>query len=366
MPRVRKKRTLNIFTLSFLDVMAGGFGAVILLFLIMPHSLVETEQVSTEQLAQARLLDWEFDEGQKNLAEKQREVGDLRNRIADAINKLETLQDDVTETTDEVKEVEKVALDQSKTIETLKSEIEASETEIERRESIEEQRGASPIEITGDGDRQYLTGLFIGGNHILIAVDGSASMLAETVWKIVRIRSMSTKAKQIEASAKWRRTVKIVEWLIANIPVDSNFQVAFYNEDVKFLVGDGDWHPVLDRDAITDVMDELKTTAPSRGTNMEKLFIAFGQMDPIPDNIFLITDGLPTLDESRQSRRRINVTPDQRYQMFTDLQRELVPAGVPINTILLPLEGDPWASGKYWELAYQTGGTFMTPSEDWP
>jgi hypothetical protein len=39
---------------------------------------------------------------------------------------------------------------------------------------------------------------------------------------------------------------------------------------------------------------------------------------------------------------------------------------VPVTTILLPMEGDLPAPGKYWRLARETGGTFMMPSKDWP
>ena len=37
----RKKREFTTFNLSFLDIMSCGFGAVILVFLIMNHGIVE-------------------------------------------------------------------------------------------------------------------------------------------------------------------------------------------------------------------------------------------------------------------------------------------------------------------------------------
>jgi hypothetical protein len=40
--------------------------------------------------------------------------------------------------------------------------------------------------------------------------------------------------------------------------------------------------------------------------------------------------------------------------------------GVPINVILLPMEGDPMAAAAYWRLAQITRGSFLSPSEDWP
>jgi hypothetical protein len=43
-----------------------------------------------------------------------------------------------------------------------------------------------------------------------------------------------------------------------------------------------------------------------------------------------------------------------------------LPAGVPVNTILLPMEGDAWAAAAYWRLALDTQGSFMAPARDWP
>jgi hypothetical protein len=40
--------------------------------------------------------------------------------------------------------------------------------------------------------------------------------------------------------------------------------------------------------------------------------------------------------------------------------------GVPINTILFAMEGDPAAAPGYWLLAIRTGGSMLAPAEDWP
>ena len=33
---------------------------------------------------------------------------------------------------------------------------------------------------------------------------------------------------------------------------------------------------------------------------------------------------------------------------------------------MFPMEGDPLAPAAYWSLAQNTGGVYMSPSEDWP
>ena len=39
---------------------------------------------------------------------------------------------------------------------------------------------------------------------------------------------------------------------------------------------------------------------------------------------------------------------------------------VPINVILFPMEGDPMAPAAFWKLALGTGGSYLSPSKDWP
>jgi hypothetical protein len=93
------------------------------------------------------------------------------------------------------------------------------------------------------------------------------------------------------------------------------------------------------------------------------VFAAIKNLSPQPDNIFLITDGLPTL-ENRGDAKGL-VTGRDREQIFERSLKDL-PEGVPFNVILLPLEGDPMAASFYWQLSVNTGGSFLTPSSDWP
>ena len=43
-----------------------------------------------------------------------------------------------------------------------------------------------------------------------------------------------------------------------------------------------------------------------------------------------------------------------------------LPANVPVNVILLPMEGDPEAAIRFWDLAMRTRGSFLAPARDWP
>ena len=358
-----RKRPLNVFTLSFLDVMAGGFGAVVMIFLIINHQTEEEiDTINRDQLAESRLLDYRAREGEQDLAELREIVAQLALRIAEARERVESLQEEVEEKEEALEEIEKIALDQSETIERERSEIETQEEEVELlKEREETERGPDVIAIEGEGDRQYLTGLYMGGRYILVALDSSASMLDAELVNIRRRMHMPV-PRQLDAP-KWKQAVDATEWLVANIPVDSSFQIVRYNNETEFVVGLGEWHPATDTDAVREAVDSLRNKPPREGTNLQQLFVTISEMKPVPDNVFLITDGLPTL-ENRTSRRTV-VDGRQRLAMFRRSVQSL-PAGIPINVIMLPLEGDPFAAGSYWNLAHVTSGTFMAPSEDWP
>ncbi|NJN52681.1 MAG: hypothetical protein HC809_13905 [Gammaproteobacteria bacterium] len=87
------------------------------------------------------------------------------------------------------------------------------------------------------------------------------------------------------------------------------------------------------------------------------------RMRPAPDNVVLIVDGLPTM--GTKAPRSATVNGRQRLGFFNDAVRDLE-LNVPMNIILLPMEGDPLAAGSYWGLAHLTKGSFLSPSRDWP
>jgi hypothetical protein len=188
-------------------------------------------------------------------------------------------------------------------------------------------------------------------------------MLDETLLNIIRTRNMSEEAKR--NALKWQRVVKIVDWISSQLPITSRYQVYSYNEETSAVLPgtEGEWLEVADSDQLNAIVEGINSTVPEAGTNMQQMFQAVAQMSPLPDNIFLITDGLPTKDNGRNSDPL--VTPRQRLNMFNDAVEEL-PRNIPVNIILLPLEGDPSAAAAYWELAQYTRGTLITPSKDWP
>lgn len=363
MAQYSKRRTTNVFSLSFLDVMSCGFGATVLVFLIINHAVDdEIKEINRDLLSELRLLNYEITSGEPNLTELQEQLEDIKRRIAEARRLRLATVEDAERRREELDELEALTIAQRKSLEELMADLETREEEVERLKAIEEREsGRANIEILGQGDRQYLTGLFVGGKHILIAVDASGSMLDNTLVNVIRRRNMPV-SRQLESS-KWQRAVRTVEWLAAQIPLESDYQILRFNTQAVTVLPSDAWHSALDANIIADAIDTLRETPPADGTSLENLFIAIADMDPLPDNVFLIIDSLPT--QGRNPPRSPNVTGRERMRHYSNAVRNW-PQDIPINVIMFPMEGDPLASGAYWSLAQRTGGVYMAPSEDWP
>jgi hypothetical protein len=188
-------------------------------------------------------------------------------------------------------------------------------------------------------------------------------MLDETLVNVIRMRNMP-EYRRLQ-SEKWRRAVSTVDWLTAQIPAKSKFQVLAFNTRAWPAVkdSDGKWLDGSDAQALADVMKSLRRTVPQDGTSLENVFTAMNALSPAPDNVYLITDGLPTQGATPPTRKTIDG--DGRMKLF---EKAIVkyPAKVPLNVILMPMEGDPYASGAFWALARRTNGSFLMPSRDWP
>jgi len=364
----RKKRgraAFNPMSMSFLDVMSCGFGAAILLFLILDPTATESgREVESAMSGEVRLLEQEIIEGRDNLRQVRNTVDRISLEVVEAQGLADRIQRDVDDFMAQLAALEGDTLASDESLEALRADIEALEAEILRMQTsaIDEQGDASRA-FVGEGDRQYLTGMFLGGNRIVILLDVSASMLDETLVNIIRIRNMGDDIKR--ATPKWQRAVRIVDWITSQLPTASQYQVYGFNESPSAALegSDGVWLEVADQDELNEVVRSVQLLTPGGGGNLQAAFRAVADMLPPPDNVYLITDGLPT--QGARVARGSNVTPRERLQLFWQAVDEL-PPNLPVNTILLPLEGDPAAAAAFWQLGVETGGSFITPSRDWP
>jgi hypothetical protein len=360
-----QRRGVSPLSLAFLDVMFCGFGAVIFLFLILDHATtVAAVTIDPDLSAELSLLEEEVLEGEANLVRLRNTVADVSLEVVTAEGLAREIQEQLDTFLEELAALENSSTATVESIEKLRADVKALEEELLRLQaSALDQEGNSVRQFLGDGNRQYLTGLFLGGQRILILVDSSTSMLDETLVNIIRTRNMNDERKR--AAPKWQRVIKTVDWVSTQLPISSQYQLWRFNDSTESLVSDalGEWQEVADRDGLNAGVEALNKVVPDRGTNLEQVFAAVAGMQTRPDNIFLITDGLPTLG-SRGKRTGL-VTPKDRLDRFEDAL-ETLPDNIPVNIVLLPLEGDPSASAAYWQLAQFTRGSFITPSKDWP
>ena len=365
MARRAGKRRLSVFSLSFLDVMSCGFGAVVLIFLIIHHRADMTASVhdqDKELLSESRKLDYLIERQRETLAELRERLEATRRRIAAASAEVVAKVERREARRSALAELDERTVADIEDIAALRADVEDRDREVKRMQAEEEaQSGTQVYAIKGEGDRQYLTGLFVGGANVLIALDASASMLDSTIVQILRRRNMSPERQR--DAPKWRRAQRIVEWLAAQVPIASSFQVMLYNTEAWFPLGDAEWRDSTDPNALDAALNAIEAVPPAGGTSLENMITALRAMRPLPDNVFLITDGLPT--QGVDGTRRRVVTGRQRQRIFNDAV-DTLPPDVPVNVILLPLEGDLLASASYWVLAAKSGGTYMSPSRDWP
>ncbi len=353
----REKRRISTFSLSFLDIMACGFGAVTLLFLILKHEPTSAIEGSSAEQAEARLLAEDIRVGKRDRVELKNTLAVLDEQIRQAQGQSRRVLDDLNERRRELG----IQDDPEKRVALLREQVTKLEAETARLRK--EGRADDTRAFLGDGDRQYLTGLKLGGQRALILVDGSASMLAETIVNVVRRRNMDDTVKR--NAEKWRRAIRTVEWLAAQLPRQGSYQIYTFNTETRAVLPgtEGRWLDVSDSAGLDRAVRGLQAFVPAGGTNLYRAFTAADQFSLKPDNVFLLTDGLPTLGKS--APRGSTVSGKKRGDLFREASKVL-PKGVPVNVILFPMEGDPGAAAAYWQLGLASRGSFLSPSRDWP
>lgn len=361
------RRRMNVFSLSFLDAMTCGFGAVVLFFMIINATFGrESGRMTAELRGEVDRLQEEVLVGYQNLVELKNSVRETERENVLAAGLSRRLIETLEEIQVELATYEDTTISKREHINKLKADLKSLEEDVKRLSAeapADETPGDKLRTFVGDGDRQYLTGLKVGGKRILILVDTSASMLGESIVDIVRRRNSSDAVKR--RSPKWRQTVATVDWLTTQIPRDSRFQVYGFSEAAAPVVPDSDgvWLDGGDREVLDEAVQRVRGIVPGGGTNLFQAFFAIRRLRPAPDNVYLLVDGLPTM--GRSPPRRATISGRDRVKLFEEAVRALG-TNTPINVILFPIEGDPLAASGYWKLAMASGGAFVSPSKDWP
>ena len=345
--------------IAFLDVMACGLGAAVLLFLIVKHHAgaavepdsVERAAANAETLAalraEAETLAGRIERAQREVAQREeREDGAERRRAADRV-RLADLE----------REIERA---------------QAANAALRRRvESIEPHRADDVVEDAPGGEEDYLLGLRVEGRRIAILIDRSASMTDERLIDIIR-RKVRTDAEKRDGP-KWRRTVRTVRWLLHRLPAGSEVAVIAFNDGATMLHSEG-WADGRDRATLRALFDELDALVPTGATNLEAGLRALDRLAPGATDVYVVTDGLPTRSLSSpgllsgcSSNPKGKVSGECRRLLFAaSLRKSALPPGRKVHVILLPLEGDPDAAPAFWNWTAHTGGVLLAPARGWP
>lgn len=362
-----KRRKLNVFSLSFIDCICCGLGAVILLFVVVNAKSAHLRNaVASDLRAEVSRLKQEVLDGKKKRVESRNILSEIDAEIAAAQGRSREIINVLREKKIELSDKDQDTLATKTHINKLKADLRSLEEALRRLKAgaeTQDDLGSKLRPFPGEGDRQYLTDLKMGGQRIFILLDASASMLDETIVGIIRLRNLKD-ARKIEAP-KWRQVVKTMNWLITQLPPTSQFQIYTFNETARPLLehSKGTWLDAGAMDPLNLSIQRLDRIVPKNGTSLLNAIRSLNEMKPAPDNILLLTDGLPTMGSGKP--RQTRVSSSKRLSLLNEAISQL-PEKVPVNIILYPMEGDPMAADAYWRLARKTRGSFFCPSKNWP
>ncbi len=353
------KRRENGFNLAFLDVMACGLGAVLLILIIVsfnddtPIPSKEIEKLEQELAASAlaqKSLNNDINSQVTELASEQALANEQAQRVASLNLKQQALQQAIS--------------DQKAVIAELENAIAAAAPETAN----------DTLALPDINEETYLLGLIVEGQKIGILIDTSASMTDESLIEIIKRKLTNDQNKQ--AGPKWRRTLRIANWMLSRLPNNAQISVVSYNNSAKTLGST----PIINANIsanIQQVLNDINSLVPQNGTNLQTGLDALYSAMPDMTDMYIISDGLPSLISTSSGfavSRNCNPLPGQQGTItgacrVAVMQRTLNInrlSGVKTNIVLLGLEGDPQAAALYWQWASVTGGTFISPASTWP
>lgn len=343
--------------------MSCGFGAVLLVFLIISAQITEqTEAEVTDLRGEALRMEVKVAGARAHLDQLNDQLGALRAARTNTAAAVTEAEGSAQLTAERLEALEAELAQRDAALEQVKEELQSLAAQRSEQRQEDEQENAL-LQRAGEGQRQYLTGLRTGGRRVLILVDTSASMLARNIVNIVRLRNMNATAQR--RAPKWLQAVGIVEWLAAQLPANAQFQIYGFGVEAGPLIDGtrGRWLAVGEENWLEEAIARMREIVPRGGTSLHVAFEAAASLTPPPDNIYLVVDGLPT--QGSGTPKSGTVSGATRLKHFNRALK-VVPPGVPFNVILLPMEGDPDAATAYWTLARRTQGSFMSPAADWP
>lgn len=350
----RKRREASTFSLSFLDCICCGFGAVILLFVLTAGKKGEArEQEVSELPVDMTEVQRQIDETEADAAQLASDIETLRELLAALVDDVDTQEDQVNE----AKNTLALLLQSLAELEQKKATLIAEKEELPKTDE------PVPVPVPNPVQRQFLTDFKTAGERVLILVEASGGMLRNTPDEAIAMLAKPDHVKR--GTEKWQRTIRITNWVLGTLRPPTRFQIYVFNDKTESVIASstGRWLDLADKAEVGNAIAALNRVVPSGGANLEQAFIDARSLRDLPDNIILIADGLPTASLGQVDQPI--VTEEMRQVFFKRAWRQ-APAATPINVILLPMSGDPSAASLFWQLADAKNGSFITPARSWP
>ncbi len=348
--RVRKTEGFNI---SFIDVMSCGLGAVILLLILVKYKTELPHAQASALSAEIAGAQDQNRERSQSVVELQARVSAERAELADLTGRLRGLAGAVAAQKARNESLVKRAGD------------------LERR-AVSASAAPAPVPVSGKRLQDYLLGIRVEGKKIVMLIDSSASMADERLINIIKYKISSRAARS--KAPKWRRTRRIVDWLVARVPAESDYKVIRFAEKAEVVGGRG-WKKGADPAAAAAVKSALTRVAPAGGTNLEAAVAMMRREAQGFTNVYIVTDGLPTKGGKKLSSffsgcasivgRSASISGECRARLLRKIVDDYKEQAK-VNVVLLPLEGDPLASFAFWQWTSGTRGLLISPETSWP
>ena len=349
------------FNLAFLDIMACGLGAIILIFMLVKY---QSENPNTEVNAL-----------RADLASIQDEVKTLESNSSTLVAQTEELKQKLQQRMQRAEQQDEETGATVQALIQLTKEIAGMEQKLAQQKQRAELAQETSPSNKQKSNEQHLLGLRVAGKRILILLDNSASMADERLLDIVKIKVADTAAKK--SAPKWRRAIAVAQWIIDRIPENSRYMVINYNDQADFLL-DKKWLSGSDASARSTVFQALENLYPHNATNLHSALELIKTSAVHPTDLYIITDSLPTKGLGNLSvlqrfkscgvvtSKTTTVSGKCRIALFYSAVQSFSSVSATVNTVLMPIEGDPDAPYAYWLWAATTTGMMVSPAGSWP
>ena len=258
----RRKRNAQVFSMSFLDVICCGFGAVVLFYtIISAQSGVERIRKVDDLTGEVNKLEELVLQGTKNLVVLRNTLEKTESETVSASRRATRIVEELAQRRDQASIYDQDSLARRASVEKLKADIRQLEEGAQRLQGAaldEAPQGERIKAFRGKGDRRYITGINLRGKRILVLVDMSASMMSDDIVEVIKLRNEPAAARR--RARKWNRALDTVEWLVAQLPDSGRFQVYGFNTRAWPAAAEtgGQWLAASDAKTIAAVLKGVR------------------------------------------------------------------------------------------------------------